>query len=843
MAVPEIKIKKQTFRFEVRKRYAYEPKYRKVEKQLADTLKASISSFFKPKAAQVPLGEEGIPAHEKEAPSRKPSMLESGILQKAGGAILLVLLLLITATLFIQSAVAPTYATLNPYSIQWFSGEIKSQDILTASDPVDWRKPYHTAYIKMDMKGTAEEVPVFASIYDSVVPSSVFILRSSRYQAENYAAFASSLQKRLGGYGVPVNEIGFDDLKSIPSQSLVIVPSGYVPEQMLVDKGSKLDDLLSRGVTVVYVGQPFDKMYSRQGAVVAGNQGGLGKLKVSFEPSTSLVCTDMKMRSPLYAVGGAAPANGCISALSYGEGAILFFPQTLDGGWDDGDAAAQDVYALILIMPWLTPVASDASLASLGANGTTMEFFTSPFEGNRKYARVLAFDNRSKKGFLLVSYIVKKTNGDIYTLGHSIPPVAVAPTEMDIVVDLREEGGEERLFLSLKNASGEVDRQAVSSSKVPLNSQPTFPYTFKLPSGDYILEIVDSQEVPYARSYMRTGTISIKSTSPNYQDDIYLFSFLLDGQPIALSGKVSVDGNAAKSQEFTNSQSVKVEAAKLKGAPLDAGAHRFTFMLGGYSTDAPITKPSFKSIFTEPFFLAAVGFSAVALVIGFLFAKQGVTMYGLDVPDFPPQSTRKIPMKKEVILGIFQKINELYKWKSTPLKLGEIKGGFKGMLYEGKPIFISDYNLEYVLSHLEGMGLVKKELDYYGLASWEKESGRGMKQLAFFRKLRDICINNAVPFTPLGKEPGYDSRITVIGQDMYVHLYDDPGRVIPNLISSVSKGLGIIVFEDEAEKESFYEYISTGNPEASVLKLEVQAGSVLLKTWQEFADMVKEMKV
>lgn len=842
MAAPEVKIKKQSFRFEVRKRYTYETKYRKVEKQLADTLKSSLFSFLKPKgAAQAQEG--GAAEGQKAAAVEKPSILASGLVQKAGGALLLIVLLLATMAIFFQSGVSPVYKTLNEQENQSFAGEILGQDIMTASEVDDWRKPYHTAYLQMKVRGSAENVSVHVDIYDKPVPSSVFVLRSSRYQAENYPEFIFALKDTLSGYGVPVNEIGFDDLKSIPSQSLVIVPSGYIPEQMLVDKGSKIDDLLTRGATVVYIGQPFDKMYSRQGSVVTGNTGALTKMKVTFEPTSSGSCTNASMRNPLYIVGGSLPVLGCISAYSYGDGAMVFFPQTLDGGWDNGTAAAKDVYNILLEAPWLSSIASDAKTVPLSAEGSEVEFFTTTFEGEEKYARILGFDNKSKKGFLLVTYLQKSTNGDIYTLGHSIPPVAVQPTQMDIVVDLREAGGEERLFLSVKNSTGEVDRQAVSSSKVALNSQPTFTYTFELSGGDYILEIVDSEEKAYARSYLRTGTLTITSVKPNYQEDQYTFNFLLDGNPIALSGSYYINSNQAKAQKFTSAQTVSVEAAKVNGAPLDSGKNKFTFKLGTYSTEVTITKPSMKSIFTEPFFLGSVGIAVVALVIGVLFAKQGVAMYGLDIPDFPPQSTRKIPMKKEVLLGILQKINELYKWKCTPLKLGEIKGGFKGMLYEGKPVFISDYNLEYILSRLEGMGLVRKELDYYGLSSWEKETGRSIRQLAFFRKLRDICINNAVPFTQLGKEPGYDSRITVIGQDMYVHLYDEPGHVVPNMLSSVSKGLNILVFEDEGEKDSFYEYISTGSPEASTLKLEVQAGSIVLKTWEEFADMIKEMKV
>ena len=67
--------------------------------------------------------------------------------------------------------------------------------------------------------------------------------------------------------------------------------------------------------------------------------------------------------------------------------------------------------------------------------------------------------------------------------------------------------------------------------------------------------------------------------------------------------------------------------------------------------------------------------------------------------------------------------------------------------------------------------------------------------------------------------------------------------MIPNALTSLRNGLNIVLFEEEAEKSEFYEYLSSGYTEGTTLKLEIQSGSVLLKTWDEFAAMVREMKV
>jgi hypothetical protein len=329
----------------------------------------------------------------------------------------------------------------------------------------------------------------------------------------------------------------------------------------------------------------------------------------------------------------------------------------------------------------------------------------------------------------------------------------------------------------------------------------------------------------------------------NFQNDIYEFQFFADGVPISLTGDIYVDGHGTP-VHFEEAESVLVEASVVAGGPLAADAdHIFTLEVGEYETSVTMRKAGGSSIFTDPLILGAIGIAVLALGAGFIFARKGVSMYGLDIPDFPPQSTTKIPMGKEKLIGILEKVNKKYRWSNTPLKLGEVKIGFKDMLHEGKPIFISDYNLEYILSRLMGMGLLKRELGYYGVSSWEGATGHNIRYLASFRRLRDICINNAVPFTQMGKGKDYDSKITVLGQDIFVHLYDLPDRAIPNSLASLQRGMNIIVFEEEAEKSEFYEYLSGGSQGATALKLEIQAGSILMKTWDEFSEMIKEMKV
>jgi hypothetical protein len=841
-----LRIRKRTFQFGIRHRYSPELKFKKVEKTVGEKLLESVRSLAKPKAKEV-LGEAESDESEVGAQAKKkaskPLISPRNAGRLAGGAILLVLLFAAVFTFF-SSMMQPAQVTLNPQNVSSLSVEVAGNDLLTASREGSWRQPYHSAYLEMDARsGSINEIPVEVSVYSRTVPSSVFMLRSHRYQAENYPEFISSLRHNLSRWGVGVNEIGIGELDSLPSQSMLIVPSGYIPQQMLSGSNTRITDLLGRGVTVVYMGQPFNRMYSEAGAIVQGTPGALEPLSLLFDETSPMPSADgFNLKSPLYGVGDSR-ILGSVSVAYSGTSAMLFLPQTLDGGWATGSLAADDVQYLLLNLPWLSPIGQDSGTVSFSNGSAFGEFFTTPFLGDGVYAHLKGYDNVTGLGFSEVVYLKKSTRGEIYTLGHSVPPSAITSTEMDIVVELKESGGEERLFFTVADSSGELDRKAISSVKLALNSDATFPYTFSLNPGDYILNVVDDSGRRYARAYMRAGDLSVVSGFTRFQNDRYEFLFYADGEPIALTGDAYVNGHSTPTH-FENSESVVVEAAAAGGGPLSINEdHEFTFEINQYATTVTVRKRGTESILTSPFLMGAVGIAVLALGVGFLFARKGVAMYGLDIPDFPPQSTTKIPMSKEKLMEIMEKINKRYRWSNTPLKLSEVKLGFKDILHAGKAVFISDYNLEYLLSRLMGMGLLKRELGYYGLASWEEATGKSIRYLASFRKLRDICINNAVPFTQIGKGKDYDSKITVLGQDIFVHLYDLPDRAIPNSLASLKNGMNIIVFEEEAEKSEFYEYLSGGSQGATALKLEIQAGSILMKTWDEFSEMIKEMKV
>ena len=114
------------------------------------------------------------------------------------------------------------------------------------------------------------------------------------------------------------------------------------------------------------------------------------------------------------------------------------------------------------------------------------------------------------------------------------------------------------------------------------------------------------------------------------------------------------------------------------------------------------------------------------------------------------------------------------------------------------------------------------------------------------RRLRDICVNNAIPFTGLGESEEADSVITVVGQQMFVHFFDkssDVSQIIGSSLSTISKGITIILFKNNSEKEAFQNMlVSSPSAAPMITKMEAEGGSLQFLTAEEFEKMLMEFK-
>ncbi|MFA6907705.1 MAG: hypothetical protein WC263_02660, partial [Candidatus Micrarchaeia archaeon] len=174
-------------------------------------------------------------------------------------------------------------------------------------------------------------------------------------------------------------------------------------------------------------------------------------------------------------------------------------------------------------------------------------------------------------------------------------------------------------------------------------------------------------------------------------------------------------------------------------------------------------------------------------------------------------------------------LNAGYSWKWMPLRSEEIKGGFRKLTYNGKPILIGDFNLERVLTKLKEEGSVKDELDYWGKTAWEKESNHSTRYLMIYRILRNVFVNNAVKFSKIDAIPECDVKAVLGSEEIYFHVMEEPReRVAHRALATVPKGHTIIVFKTAEEAEDFRRSLNSPSKLAVALKMEVNNKNILL---------------
>jgi len=219
--------------------------------------------------------------------------------------------------------------------------------------------------------------------------------------------------------------------------------------------------------------------------------------------------------------------------------------------------------------------------------------------------------------------------------------------------------------------------------------------------------------------------------------------------------------------------------------------------------------------------------------------------YGLDIPDFPPMSTLKIPVKRESVLQIFNDVNASYSWQYMPLRTEEIKGGFRRLTYNGKPILVGDFNLERILSKLKDEGKIREELGYYGLSDWEGQSKHTVRYLTIYRIMRNVFVNNAVKFSKLDSMPECDVKAILGKDEIHLHIMEEPFQaqdradaggalrrgaesVVHRAIATAKSGTSVIVFCTEEERDAFRDSLSNPSKLAVALKMEINNGNILL---------------
>ena len=783
-----------------------------------------------------------------------------GIAKKAFGGFLVIGLFFIILLLLVLPPAIPEQPMAPNVTVPSFTAQFPDLGVATyGSESAE----AHTVYAMGSYSSANLDYSELSlRVYDQPIPTQVFVLSGQKSNADSYPDFRRGLDKYLGQEGLSVSDLDPEYLDRLPANSVLIVPTGYLPASLLGYTSSNLtfNDLIDRGVVVLYIGLRFDKYYmDDKGSIPTPDPARLDSMGIRFQPMrTDYSPQEINMTSifdPTYeVVSSQRPSKVIFGAVSVitgkNGGAFMAVPQTLDTGWSsDGDLAAKDVSMMVSQFVWLTPVASAYQSISLnGSNNGTFFIYTSPYKNEGQYARFVSTATSNETGEKIgygKNFVVwQRQSGELYSRsGVEALSSYITNLPISLSADFRNPaGGMKNLFIRTSDSDGVViPSLSITRDPINLGGIQQFDYMPDLDPGVYLLSIVDSQNNIYAKTVLVIPDINITVAKKDFAKGNFQFTVNSGASEKVrmTSASVSMNGKDEKIYSLTDTLDYST-------GPLNAGNYTFEITVGphqGKGITRSIVLPYViqKSFWDDPYFLGLAALAAIIFGAAFFLRIPEKEMFGLDIPDFPPIANIKIPIKQETVVNLFRQVNKDYSWEYMPLKLSEVKNAFRKLAHNGKSIIIGDYNLERILDRIEKTGFVFENYGLYGLSEWAGQSGKPPQYLCMFRQLRDIFVNSAVRFSPMLESEDYDIKF-IAGQEVYVHIFDSKSDVVAKAFGTVPLGLTVIVFEREIEMEKFFSSLSSTQDMKISLKMELYQNRLRLVTIGKFQDLIKEIK-
>jgi hypothetical protein len=846
-----LRIAKKAYVFDIRKKFAYRQYFAPKKKDKMEL--RDLGSLLSGKRAV-----KKIP-QKKEETSGMQSAAQgaAGTIKIAAFVIAALVLLLGVAWLYLMSVPpAPSEEKQGKISV-FLDVNVSQPELLNlgTEDNVEYAIRNVVGYATANISSLGLSI----GVYNDMPPSHVFVLDYPREGADAYGDFRAALRDYLRKKGMLVTDIDIEGLANVPPGATVVVPTGFVPSPLIFPEYKMpYPEIVERGVTIVYIGDRWNTVAEtpdRQTVqVLSADPYGLS-FSTRERPKNE---SGFGLFDPLYTVEGrggrvigTGRVFGSVSYVKMGRGYLLFVPQTIDGGWrSNGTMAGENVARLVFDAPWLKPVlvgnATIFANDTINASGES-EIFTLPVKSPLTYMRIVAnFRDKVGKehGANIVLQAERELNSDIfmYAEGNTVAPTSITDQKIRMMFVLRE-GSSQRariVLQTLREGKVEKSEEIEKSGPTALDSRKSYDYDASLSEGDYVLRLVDLNGNVYARAIMRIKEIKVEQGKQDWKNG--RFNFRLNGptgEPVMREVVVSMNGK--DEQHFPNGQAISYNVSPTN-LPEPGKMHTFTFRIKGTVKKLTLQAPKVSKPFWENPLVIVFGLVSLAIAgAGLYFAKPERAMFGLDVPDFPPMSQIKIPVARPTVLEIFEQVNKDYSWSRMPLRLKEIKDGFRKLTYNGKPILIGDYNLERMLEQLEREGHVKSSRGFWGLGRWEKESGHTMFYMSMYRQMRDVFVTNAVRFTKIGASPDYDVLVDIRKGGVYVQIYENEWTVA-RALSTAKSGPTIIVFPDEDRIAEFGELLVSTSEAAVSLKVHIDNGVVTATTIEKLEKLVKDLR-
>ncbi|MEM3362562.1 MAG: hypothetical protein QXV83_04640 [Candidatus Anstonellaceae archaeon] len=854
--VSKFKLKKSSFKFIQLKKY--EPKkHFLIKKYQQDPIKLLLENLSKKKDG----GKKSIIQQQKV--DLKSLVIAHPILMGGAFLVLVVVLFFIFSAMFKPPLLTPIY----PSQQNYFSGDLKfkviDSGVLSFGSLLN---PSFEPFIVLDyLPISLKNCSVEALFYSSSPSRHVFVLDYYKDGADTYPAFREKLEKILNKNGWVISDITIDDLKDLPGSSTLLIPTGYMPKRLLGSEGfPSIVDLASRGIVVIYLGQPFDEnVFDEAGNIEPVDKEKLNSLNIVFDKKVKISSSDgFSLTMPYYVAKFSESASnllwGSISVLNVKNGFILFLPQALDGGWGgNSDLAAEDIARLIMNEPYRQPLSKlVVNLNSTSSNHSyksTIFFGSVPIqEGYIKLIFSMIDEKNISQKKILYWPVFKRSNSNIYSESNLFVPTYLGGQKKVLTLLLNESPVQEvKLFFQIYQDGEIKDSFPVEQAFTKTIVTRAAPLSFSLSPGEYILKVVDSNGKFYAGTKIIIIPIEITITGPDnkiftaFKEGKFNISFNSNSTKLVVPKVVVYIENKknALKKEYNSVSNFVYEP----NVNFERGDYTFVFDFDGY-IQKKVVSFNLPQNMWERTDVQILG--AIAILIGlftlYIISRPKKEMFSLDIPDFGLEEYREIKLNSSQILQVFDLVNREFKWEKMPLSLSELKDGFLKLTLDGHPIVVGEYNLEEILTKLEKRKLVCSNLGYWIPCKWLEELNTNIKKITMYRFLRDIFVTNGIKFSKLRniKVENYDLKIMVNNIVYYIFLFDGDFSIVSNILKRAQDGNCWIVFEDKSELEKFVDKLSHIVSKNSILlKLYINNSKVTLISIDKLEESIRKLKI
>ncbi len=684
----------------------------------------------------------------------------------------------------------------------------------------------------------------------------VYVLADRSYPQTE--ALTNEVESTLIREGFSVTELrSVNELKFVKKSSLVIVIYDVLPSGLK----EWFTPLLNNDVDILYVGA---NPLSESTGTLFKSITNFWELKGVRIVPASLSSKELNISNIRYTVGHTSlTLYNTIPAFSFkdesGRGRFVLFTGAVGGSnfynsWKSPSDAASDIEKVVNALYNATFSNQHISKYRL-SKGDHAVFFTLPLTEESSYMLIKA-TAKGKLPSYRVAIVEKDFPGSAYFEEASpILPYSISKKKsvIEFVANPSDMYSFVRVKLLVTNASGNViDEKDVNKGNILAANQliDVDYYNPGIDEGGYIFEFDDTDlHKVYAKTFLEVGTLNIRLV-PDFKGATIHVYFSVAGRPKVI-GKATLTylkkGKPEASMTFTNVDHIDWELKSYFNGPIPVGKYNFTVTVPGYGTKTfEVVRESSVGIsqLMTPQNIAIIIFSVIMYAVGYIMKRHEELPYSIDVPDFAPVEYETIEITAEQLLKAFDLVNDFYKWKNTPLTVNEIKKGIR-LVLDKEDLVLNDFNVQIVLEALIKEGKILLIDKYYLKKDWLNE-GFTAEQLIIFRRLRDACIDLAIPFKPLSKRLPH-TKLTLPWQEFWVYIYaplqrDAITRDIIKRAVSEENIMPVILFYDTKSLDEFDIVLSDGRVKSSLIKAYVDNDMVYIFTIEEFIKKLKQLK-